>query len=353
MARPLRINIPDGWYHVMSRGLDKCAIFEDARDHEHFLELLGEMVARYRVRLHVYVLMGNHYHLLVQTPHANLSRAMQWLNVSYGVWFNLRHDRVGPLFQGRFKAVPVEGEGSWALQASVYLHLNPVRLKGLGLGKRERKAELQGILPPPSPELVKARLTALRMHPWSSYLDYAGYRPKPPEWLTCEALWQRAKHRDLPPQESYRQDVEEPLKAGLQVSLTFGERLRSALALGSDAFLDRLRRGVHGNRSAQPAVRAWQRLLPFERVVTCVAEAKGETWQLFRDRRNDWGRDVALCLGRRHCGMTLPELGRAAGGMSIAATDQAIRRIELRLKHDRALVRQVRVLETKLSIVGT
>ena len=77
MARPLRINIPDGWYHVMSRGLDKCAIFEDARDHEHFLELLGEMVARYRVRLHVYVLMGNHYHLLVQTPHANLSCCRQ------------------------------------------------------------------------------------------------------------------------------------------------------------------------------------------------------------------------------------------------------------------------------------
>ena len=103
MARPLRINIADGWYHVMSRGLDRCAIFEDARDHKHFLELLGEMVGRYSVRLHVYVLMGNHYHLLVQTPHANLSRAMQWLNVSYGVWFNLRHDRVGPLFQGRWE----------------------------------------------------------------------------------------------------------------------------------------------------------------------------------------------------------------------------------------------------------
>ena len=191
------------------------------------------------------------------------------------------------------------------------------------------------------------------MHPWSSYLDYAGYRPKPPEWLTCDALWQRAKHRDLSPQESYRQDVEEPLKAGLKEILTFGERIRSAVALGSDAFLDHLRRGVHGNRSAQPAVRAWQRLLPFERVVSCLAEAKGETWTQFRDRRNDWGRDVALCLGRRHCGMTLPELGRAAGGMSIAAVDQAIRRIELRLLQDLALARQVRELETKLSIVGT
>ena len=127
MSRPLRIDIPDGWYHALSRGLGKRVIFEDARDHEHFLELLGGMVGRYGVRLHAYVLMHNHYHLLIQTPQANLSRAMQWLNVSYGVWFNKRHDRVGPLFQGRFKALPVEAEGSWALQASVYLHLNPVR----------------------------------------------------------------------------------------------------------------------------------------------------------------------------------------------------------------------------------
>ena len=353
MSRPLRIDIPDGWYHALSRGLGKRVIFEDARDHEHFLELLGGMVGRYGVRLHAYVLMHNHYHLLIQTPQANLSRAMQWLNVSYGVWFNKRHDRVGPLFQGRFKAVPVEAEGSWALQASVYLHLNPVRIKGLGLGKRERKAERLGILPPPSPEMVQARLQALRMHPWSSYLDYAGYRPKPPVWLTCENLWQRAKHRNLSPQESYRYDVEEPLKGGIQEMLTFGERLRTALALGSEAFLDRLRRGVRGNRSTQPAVRAWQRLLPFERVVECVAEAKGEAWEKFCNRRNDWGRDVALCLGRRHGGLTLQELGQAAGGVRVEAVAMAVRRMEQRLLQDRALARQVRAMEESLCKVQT
>ena len=85
MARALRIDIRDGWYHVMARGTDRRTIFEDERDHGHFLELLEEMGVRYGVKLHAYVLMGNHYHLLVQTPHANLSRAMQWLNVSYGV----------------------------------------------------------------------------------------------------------------------------------------------------------------------------------------------------------------------------------------------------------------------------
>ena len=93
MARPYRIDIRDGWYHVMSRGIERRLVFGDERDYGHFLELLEEMVERYGVKLHAYVLMGNHYHLLIQTPHANLSRAMQWLNVSYGVWFNRRRRR--------------------------------------------------------------------------------------------------------------------------------------------------------------------------------------------------------------------------------------------------------------------
>ena len=338
----------------MSRGLERRVVFGDAREHAHFLELLEAMVARYSVRLHAYVLMGNHYHLLVQTPHANLSRAMQWLNVSYGVWFNRRHDRrVGPVFQGRFKSVPIDGEGSWALQASEYLHLNPVRIKGLGLGKRERKAEGLGIAPPPTPAMVKARLDALRTHPWSSYLDYAGYRLKPPDWLTCDVLWRRAKRRDKTPQESYRDDVEYPLKAGVEELVTFGERIQGALALGSEAFLERLRRGVRGQRSMQPAVRAWQRLLPFERIVTCVAAVKGESWEQFRDRRGDWGRDVALCLGWRHCGLTLPELGAVAGGMNGAAAAKAVRRMEQRLLQDRTLAQQVRKMEAAMSIVRT
>ncbi len=142
MSRPLRIDLVDGWYHVMSRGLERRELFMDDRDRCHFVELLGECVGRHGVRLHAYALMSNHYHLLVQTPHANLSRAAQWLNVAYVVWFNRRHGRVGPLLQGRFKAVPVDGEGAWALDLSVYLHLNPVRVAALGLGKRARHCPL-------------------------------------------------------------------------------------------------------------------------------------------------------------------------------------------------------------------
>lgn len=83
------------------------------------------MVRQFRVRVHAYVLMNNHYHLVVETPEGNLSRAIQWLNVSYVAWFNRREARVGPLMQGRFKAIVVEN-AEWAYELSLYVHLNPV-----------------------------------------------------------------------------------------------------------------------------------------------------------------------------------------------------------------------------------
>jgi REP element-mobilizing transposase RayT len=83
MVRPLRIDVAGGWYHLTSRGTDRRTIFDTDREYGHFEELLPEFLERFRLRLHAYVLMSNHYHLLVETAEANVSRAMQWLNVSY------------------------------------------------------------------------------------------------------------------------------------------------------------------------------------------------------------------------------------------------------------------------------
>jgi REP element-mobilizing transposase RayT len=129
MARPLRIEKPGGWYHVSARGNERKAIYRDNRDRRPFLEVIAELVDRFRVRLHGFVLMDNHYHLMLELSEANLSRAVQWLNVSYSVWFNRRHGRSGHLFQGRFKSVAVSPE-EWALELSRYVHLNPVRIQG-------------------------------------------------------------------------------------------------------------------------------------------------------------------------------------------------------------------------------
>jgi len=97
MARPLRVDIADGWYHVTSRGIERRAVFENDAEHEHFFESLGEMVEHFRVVLHGHVELDNHYHLILQTPDANLSAAIQGLNLSHVSWVNCRRNRVGPL----------------------------------------------------------------------------------------------------------------------------------------------------------------------------------------------------------------------------------------------------------------
>ena len=126
MARPLRVDYPGALYHVTARGNERKAIFRHDADREQFLAVLAHAVERYRLRLHAYVLMDNHYHLLVETPEANLSLALRHLNGVYTGAFNRAHRRVGHLFQGRFKAIVVDKE-SYLLELSLYIHLNPVR----------------------------------------------------------------------------------------------------------------------------------------------------------------------------------------------------------------------------------
>jgi putative transposase len=102
---------------LTGRGIERRSIFMDARDRRHWLELLEESVAMFRLRVHAYVQMDNHFHLLAELGEPNLSRAMHWFNVSYTVWFNRRHDRVGPLYQDRYKALLVDPAG-WGLWPS-------------------------------------------------------------------------------------------------------------------------------------------------------------------------------------------------------------------------------------------
>src|SRR5215471_87478 len=148
MARPLRIERPGGRYHATARGNEQKRIYRSDRDRMHFLELLSELTERFGVRVHAYNLMDNHYHLLLETPEANLSRAMQWCNVSYSVWFNLRHRRSGHLLQGRFGAELVQDDAGWQ-EVARYVHLNPVRVARLGLDKSARAASRAGPIDAP------------------------------------------------------------------------------------------------------------------------------------------------------------------------------------------------------------
>jgi len=129
MARPLRIEFPDALYHITLRGNEKQLIFLDDMDRRKFLEVLSSAVERFNWLCHAYCLMGNHYHLIVETPDGNISRGMRHINSIYTLIFNRKHKRVGHLFQGRYKSILVEKE-SYLLSLGRYVVLNPVR-KGL------------------------------------------------------------------------------------------------------------------------------------------------------------------------------------------------------------------------------
>ena len=344
MARPVRVDVEGGWYHVTARGIERRAIFEDVRDHEHFLELLPAMGERYGVEIHGYVLMGNHYHLLIRTPNANASAAIQWLNVSYSVWFNRRRNRVGHVFQGRFASVLIDGEGSWALSASVYIHLNPIRMKREGLGKASNRAESLG-LAPIDREAVKRRLKTLREYRWSSYGAYAGYGPVP-EWLTTKTLLERGGGR-----EGYRKYVQQHVTRG--DSPEGYEDFGGRVALGSQEFLETVKGWVGRVSKEQPdRAQVLKRVTPAD-VVKVVERKRGEAWAEFSDRHGDWGRELVLYLARRRSGLTLEEIGLALGIKEYKTVGRAVQRFASALSRDRVKRRMVKECLDEMSFVET
>jgi putative transposase len=158
MARPLRIEFPGAVYHVTSRGNEKRRIFKNDGDRKAFLAFLAETATRFGWSITAWVLMTNHFHLVLQTPEPNLSRGMHWLNGSYAGWFNHEHKRWGHLFGGRFKAFLVEKE-AYFTEVLRYVVLNPVRA---GMAT--------------SPEKYR----------WSSYRATAGFDAAP-DWLDVNA----------------------------------------------------------------------------------------------------------------------------------------------------------------------
>ncbi|MCB4791189.1 MAG: transposase [Elusimicrobia bacterium] len=128
MARPLRIEYPDAWYHVTCRGNEKNDIFRGDKDKYKFLDILKESSKIYKVEVHCYVLMNNHFHFLLNTKEANLNRFMQRFNTAYTTYFNYKNKRIGHLYQGRYKAILIESD-KYLLTLSRYIHLNPIKLE--------------------------------------------------------------------------------------------------------------------------------------------------------------------------------------------------------------------------------
>ncbi len=159
MSRPLRIEYPDAWHHVMNRGRRSEKIYSNNSDRESFIKVLQESSELWNIRVAAYCLMSNHYHLLVQTPEGNLSRGMRHINGVYTQRFNRSHKKEGQLFRGRYKTVLVESD-SHLLEVMRYIHRNP-----LGAG------------------IVKS----LGDYQWSSHQGYLS-RARKYKWLEKEIL---------------------------------------------------------------------------------------------------------------------------------------------------------------------
>jgi REP element-mobilizing transposase RayT len=154
MARQLRLEYEGAYYHVMARGNRRQAIFRDDLDRRFWLKALGEVCGRTGWRVHAWVLMGNHFHLFLETPSPNLVEGMKWLQNAYTRRFNTRHKEWGRLFGDRYKAIPVEGRtGDFYGALCDYIHLNPVRA---GLVRREAGRGLRIPLEQPGERLCPA-----------------------------------------------------------------------------------------------------------------------------------------------------------------------------------------------------
>jgi hypothetical protein len=267
--------------------------------------------------------MPNHYHLLVRTPDANVSRAIQWLNGSYGMWYNRSHNRSGHLFGERFKAILLEN-GVRGLEVSVYVHMNRVATKEFGLGKKDKAVQSKGMGKPPAKQDVERRLENVRKFEWSSYRAYAGYE-KMPEWLDGEGLLQRMGKGLDAQTKAYREMFEGRIRQGVEEDIW--DKVRWGLVLGGERFARKVRGKIVVVQESSGR-RELGRRRSFEEVVRMVERIKGEPWPAFRDRYGDWGRDLVLWAGRRFCGMRLSELSEKVGGIGNSAVTVAVGRLQ-------------------------
>ena len=227
MARPLRLELAGALYHVTSRGDGREDIYRSDDDRRAWLETLGQVCERFNWVCHAWCQMDNHYHLLVETPEANLSKGMRQLNGVYTQCFNRSHQRVGHVFQGRFKAILVDRDG-YLLELARYVVLNPLRAR---------------------------RVRHLDNWAWSSYLATCGQAAKP-AWLQCDFILSQFSTRRARAIAKYIAFVHQ----GKGLAPVW-EQLRGQIYLGSDRFVEKMQALVDQRPLLTEVPRAQRRAL--------------------------------------------------------------------------------------------
>lgn len=282
VSRPLRLEYPGALYHVTSRGHERGPIFRDASDRQQFLDLLASVVSDQAWLIHSYCLMGNHYHLLVETVRPTLSHGMHSLNARYSQDFNRRYDRCGHLFEGRFKAIVVQKQAH-LLELHRYIVLNPVRA---------------GIVRRPGD------------WPWSNYRATSGAIPYPP-WLDVGSTLALFSTYGSGATGAYVRFVAD----GERQSASPLEAVRRQIYLGDRRFLAEMSERAEKERRSLEIPASQREPLPLEldeiRRVVC-AEWGVEPGELSGREAGD-AKLAAIYLARRLCGKSAREVGEAFG----------------------------------------
>ncbi len=269
MARPLRLEFPGALYHVTSRGNARLPIFEDDQDRQRFLTILGEAVKRFNWLCHAYCLMVNHYHLVVETVEGNLSQGMRHINGVYTQDFNRRHNRVGHVFQGRFKSILVERD-SYLLELCRYVVLNPVRA-----------------------DMVEQP----EQYPWSNYRATAGFG-KRPFFLTVEWILAQFGQKRVEAQRAYRRFV----LVGKKKPSPW-EELKAQCILGSRKFIEKIKPALK-DKSMLTEIPKRERFVFRPSLDQLLSEGK---W------KNKEGRNEAIVSAHLEYGYSLSEIARDLG----------------------------------------
>ncbi|MEW6519836.1 MAG: transposase [Thermodesulfobacteriota bacterium] len=325
MARPLRIQYPGAVYHITNRGNERKAIFRDDDDRRRFLEILAQSVDTYQVVIHSFVLMANHYHLLAETPLGNLAEFMRHFNITYTSHFNRRHKRVGHLFQGRYKSVLIDKE-SYLAAVSKYIHLNPVKVKGL--------------LSKPADE----KLRCLSAYQWSSLPGFANPK-KRHKWVEYGVVLREFGGDNASGRKAYRRQLEAAVTQGIAIK----ENIVGQSILGDARFIARIKETFldRGNDREQPALVSVHSYLAREQILAQLAVATQKTVdEVIRSKGAT--RQMAMDLLYRLGGMKNKEIGELLG-VDYSTVSLGRKRLAEKRKKDKQLHLVIRAIEQTLS----
>jgi putative transposase len=326
MARPLRIQYPGAVYHVTCRGNERKEIYKDDRDRKTFLEILARSLQIYTVNLFSYVLMRNHFHLLVETPLGNLGEFMRHFNVSYTSYYNKRHKRIGHLYQGRYKSIIVDKE-SYLSILSRYMHLNSIRV-----GEMKKKTD-------------KEKVEFLKSYSWSSLPGYLSKRKKE-EFIDYAMVLEEYGGDNDSGRVRYKNRIYTDISEGLEIK----EKITGQSILGGDKFIGWIRETfLQGKRDREcPPMRHLQRYKSKEEVFAAIKSVTGKRMEEVISRKDSL-RHITMDLLYRMGGLTGVEIGRIIG-VDYSTVSQGRKRLRERIQKDKSLRKLLNQIEQKLSI---